>query len=356
MTGPETRDGGAHDPRILVPGQTESPISPESTPITMESLLADNHSLKAKRRRERFDQDQQDELQITIFRCSDSRYILTYRKGITISTIAAGGPKKQFKDIYNNDCTPGIIMLPHENCGGLGFKSVLEEFGLPEDPDEIEWYLHNYVPTSDPIIMAAMSAKNVSQVIPDKPVLAAVHKHDTGDILPLATYYRGKATFQTGIPDVFANFFNAQRNYISHLKSKYPNLAEIQSVQNPELLIITRDRRAPEVTLPTTTERPGSAFRILSSRPENGDLDKVDPEDADLIVAQSFYPFDHFSALNRILVLTESMDASKEIATKLMRRPWTRAFAAKPDTAVYTAKSTRGVIDHIEEFPLGQAA
>jgi hypothetical protein len=348
----------SHDPRIFVPGEQELNAALERTPITMESLWTDNHSQKAQRRRARFDEDEKNHRLVTIFRCSDSRYIITYRGATTISTIAAGGPKKLFGNICADESSMGIIALPHESCGGLGSKSVLEQYGLPDDADEVARYLNDpaNVPTSDPGAMALLSARNISRIIPDKPVLAAVHNHSTGNIFPLVTYYRGQPVFQEGIPSQFESFFAAQRNYVTHLRAKLPNLEAIQAEQNAGTLVLTRSRRPLESILPEGTRIPGRVFRILSSRPEDGDVTRIDPEDEDLVIGQSHYPFAHFSALNRVLVLTENMDTSREMTRMLLNRPWTRTFAAKPDTAVYIGQSRHGVIEDIDDYPLGRAA
>jgi hypothetical protein len=341
------------DPNILVPG--EAGFNLEQRPITIGSLLIDNRSQKANRRRARFDEDERNHDLVTIFRCSDSRYIITYRGAIAVSTIAAGGPKKQFEGICSDDSSRGILILPHENCGGLGFKSILEEFGLPEDADEVADYLHNpaNVPTSDPGAMALLSARMVSRIIPSKPVLASVHNHETGDIFPLVAYYNGKPDFGAGVPSEFTKFFNAQANYVAHLRTEIPNLKEIQTEQNKvKLLAIVRSRRPLESILPETTRIPGSAFRIVSSRPEDGDLTRIDPDDAKLVIGQARYPFDHFSTLDRVLVAMESMETAREMATMLFDKPYTKAFAAKPGTEVYVAQANNGVIEKIEEFPL----
>lgn len=341
-----------HNPKLLVPGQEGFNASLERAPITIDSLLADNHSQKADRRRRRFEEDEQNGSQVVIFRCSDSRYILTYRKGITISSIAACGPKKQFKDICDNECVPGIIVLPHENCGGLGAKSILEEFGFPEDPNEMDIYAQDQIPDSDPVVMAARTAVNVSKIVADKPVLAAIHKHNNGDIIPLAVYRNGKPSFQTGTPEVFAEFFKFQQNYVAHIKSGYPNLEEIQATQNPELMVITRNRRPLEVGFPETTRRPGSVFRILSSRPEDGNIGNIDSEDAALVTAQAYYPINHFSGLKSILIETKTMDASINMTIQLLRKPWAKIWATKKDSEIYVAQTIHGEIEDIKKYPL----
>jgi hypothetical protein len=348
----------SHDPRILLPG--EAGFNLEQRPITMQSLWEDNHSQKANRRRARFDEDERNHDLVTIFRCSDSRYIITYRGAIAISTIAAGGPKKQFEGICSDQSSRGILILPHENCGGLGFKSILEEFGLPEDADEVANYLDNpnNVPTSDPGAMALLTARIVSRIIPDKPVLASVHNHETGDIFPLVAYYGGKPDFSAGVPNEFARFFNAQGNYVANLKTEIPNLKQIQEKQDKvKLVAIVRSRRPLESILPETTRIPGSTFRIVSSRPEDGDLTRIDPDDAKLVMGQARYPFDHFDAtLNRVLIAMERMETAREMATMLFDKQYTKAFAAKPGTEVYIAQTNNGVIEKIEKFPLDLVA
>jgi hypothetical protein len=324
-------------------------INLETNPITKDSLLADNQSQKAVRRRKEVEVDEANNSQLVVIRCGDARYILTYRKAIAISSIAAGGPKELFRGVFSKDGAPGIIALPHDPCGGLGVKSILAELGgLPENPSPIERFAHNHVTDEDALVTAARTAKNVSLIVPDKLVLAAIHKQETGDILPLAVYKGGKHSFSKDIPETFSDFLKYQQRYISSLKKQYPNLAEIQKNQNPELMVIGRDTRPLEVILPEITRKPGSAFRIMSSRPSDGNL--IDSEDMQLIKDQATYPLTHFDKLSKILILAESMDASREMARRLMEMQEARVWMAKSNSEIYIARSKQGEIKEIYDY------
>lgn len=347
-----------HDP-ILLPGNPEFNSYLEHDPITIESLLSDNHSSKAARRRERFEEDEQNGDQVIIMTCSDSRVIITYRGTIILSSIGTGGPKSQLKDLCKHEGAPGIIILPHEDCGGLWLRANLQKAGFPENPDELQKFARDELYDADPLIQVAKLAADVSLLAPDKPVLAGFHKQTTGTVIPLAVYNRGRSNIvEDGkVPDAFENFFKFQHSYAASLKREFSNLEEIQQKQDSvELLVISRDRRPLAVGLPETSRRPGRAFRIFSSRPEDDCTDITDDRDINLVVGQAKYPIDHFNTLNRVLIETESMEASLQMAMVLTGRQWTKTWQARPDTELYVAQKVHGIIENIFKFPLKKAA
>lgn len=320
----------------------EGPALSELPPITPKSLLADNYSNEANRRRREI-QEVKDARSLTLVRrCSDSRYLLNHQGIYTIPTIGTGGPHDPFSDAYNDPAVKRIVALPHYPCGGLNAKEEQETNGVPNDPEEIDAYIKEHVRNSDPIVQASMSAHEISYRSPDKPVLCAIHNHETGAIIPIAVYKHGRSVLDPSVvAEQFGDFLEGNALYVARRIQEDPGLLERQKIQNPPMMIITDRMKAAEVAYPDTTRRP--VFRIRIPRYKSGGGIYITDDDRRTVLRQAQYPV-HFSGLEVILVETEVMDKSLEIAHALRARTWMRPWLGKKGNQLLVAQTINGIL------------
>jgi hypothetical protein len=174
--------------------------------IEIEDIISDNESPEAQRRRESSLQSLESNDETVVARCADARYQLTWERITTIPTVATGKPSARYKGRFQQNHVPGIIELPHLNCGGLTVRGNQEIHGVAENAPDSHRFVAEYVPESDPGRQALRSAREDSLLV-EKPVLAAVHNHDNGDIYTLAVYRNGKPDYSRELIGSFQRFF-----------------------------------------------------------------------------------------------------------------------------------------------------
>lgn len=318
--------------------------------ITPWTLLTDNYSQAAGQRRREFNTAEENKTLILVKRCSDARYLLRPNGIITLPAIGAGGPQDPYHQLYEDPSIQGILVLPHVNCGGLNAKENQNTNGVPEDPRNIDAYIKDHIFDADPVIQAAKSAWEVS-LHTRKVVLAAVHNHSSGMNATLIPYLHGKPLLDGDIPDYFIDVFRRNATFVEDLHKQYPNLEELQSVQNPRLLSVSENRRPIDVTLPQTTKKPGSTFRIRIPK-------SFDPT---FVIDQAHYPISYsiqnhkqpntpFEALGTLMVETRRIDESRRLAKQFMERPWMQEWIQLEGHQIIVARTEEGIIKEIDYF------
>jgi len=319
-------------------GSPES-YGPEQIAITADSLWNDNHSALAEELRERFAQaEKQGELNV-VHRCSDSRYILDPIY-VGIPTISVGGRKNDNTGIYNDPGTKNIIILPHDPCGGLSAREEQAKNGAPEMAEDIAKYVKEDIRHHDPFIQGIREARDISRLT-DKDVFVAVHTQANGVNNPLPVRYRNGQRIYSGSsnPIELEDFLRRNEAHVAQIAAEFPDLKDIQQTQNPELLVISRNRRSAESEFPETTRRPGSTFRIFVPMPEDA---VIDPREAGRVIDQTHYPVGNFSNLSKVLIETDSMDTSNWLLKQIMKREWMKEWVQDPEHRIFTAASTEG--------------
>ncbi len=318
--------------------------------ITPWTLIADNYSQAAGQRRKEFATAEANKTLVLVKRCSDARYLLRPNGIITLPAIGAGGPQDPYSQLYEDPSVQGILVLPHVNCGGLNAKENQSTNGIPEDPRDIDAYIKAHIFDSDPVIQASKSAWKIS-LHTKKVVLAAIHNHSNGVNALLIPYLHGKPILNGDIPDYFVDVFRRNTAFVQELRRQYPNLEEMQSVQNPRLLSVSENRRPVDVTLPQTTKRPGSAFRIRIPK-------SFDPT---FVIDQAHYPISYsiqnhgqpntpFEALGTLMIETRNIDESRRLAKQFMERPWMQEWIQLKGHQILLAQTQEGIIKKIDYF------
>jgi hypothetical protein len=314
-------------------------VGPEQIAITAESLWNDNHSGRAESLREQFSEaEKRGELNV-VHRCSDSRYILDPIY-IGIPTISVGGKKTDNSGIYNDPGTKNIIVLPHDPCGGLSAREEQAKNGAPEVAEDIAKYVKEDIRHHDPLIQGIREARDISRLT-NKDVFVAVHTQENGVNNPLpVTYRHGKRIYSgSSNPTELEDFLRRNEVHVAQIASEFPYLKDLQQTQNPELLVISRNRRSAESEFPETTRRPGSTFRIFVPMPEDT---VIAPSEAGRVIDQAHYPVGNFINLSKVLIETDSMDASNWLLEQIMKRNWMKEWSQNPEHRIFIAASTEG--------------
>lgn len=319
---------------------------PEILDVTTESLWNDNHSSQAVSLRKQFSEAERREELNVVHRCSDSRYILDPIY-VGIPTISAGGKKTDNSGMYNDPGTENIIILPHYPCGGLSAREEQAKNKTSEVVEDIAIYVKEEIRHHDPSIQGFREARDVSRLT-DKDVFVAVHTQKDGINTAYAVTYRnGVPIFNGGKnPAPLEKFLHRNKIYAALIATEFPKLEEMQQIQNPNLLVVSRNRRSAESEFPNTTRKPGSTFRIFIPMLENK---FIDPTDATNVIRQTHYPVSNFTNLTRILIETDSLDTSSWLLNQLQKRVWMKDWTRNPDHQVFIAKSTEGKLIDIDQ-------
>ncbi len=328
MSKVETHDN--HDTNNVVE------LRPAGKEITVESLIADNHSADAfKNRAKSQDAFRRGEIDVTAA-CSDARLVIpNLIHAVRLGSIATGGKREDFTRLFNDRRVRSIINLAHfdgrtiakgstpSGCRGLFEKSMLEKNGneaqdTSEEDDTTAEFIRNEIFHSDVIVQTTLAARSIAK-LSEKPVMAAAEDHITGKIHIFAVYWRKNGTFRSllsehllpesitpehydpqkiyhdGLPDidmnslpvefeVFHNYVRLQEEKMKRMKIWYSDFEERQKVQNKVKAVLWTIRpRPPELRFPTLFREPGSLF--LVSQASMKDVVEGDPGDNNQVVS-----------------------------------------------------------------------
>lgn len=332
--------------------------------------------------------------------CSDARLAIPFERSISVRTIATGGPKDPYERLVNSRGVESIVVLAHHGgdtvqpgqkpngCGGLGAKETINSITDSKQKTGIYRYLENDVQHPDVIIQAWVSAGRIAEHT-NKPVLAATQDHLDGKAYPLAVFlnrgeeirtklkmadmlegqYHPSEIYRYGIPtlsldklpEVFQRFMEENLVQVAEAQAKYPDLRERQKVQNPSMVVLSTDIRSMRIRYPTTSQTPGTLFKLNIPREKVGTKINISLEDLERSLDQAQYPIEHavgnfgypakpFSKTNKILIETGSMDLSSELARRLTDQSWTQEWLHLPDHYIIVARTQAGRTHSIEQF------
>ena len=263
-----------------------------------------------------------------------------------------------------------------EGCGGLAAKR--EE--LPEGP--LGTFIGKDIVSEDILVQALYSAAATSRRAGNKTTLATLQDHDTGRLLPIAVFTGGdtivssihledllnfdpRKIYSDGIPelqgnkipDIFDAFIDAHAVRMENVRQEYPNLREMQRVQNPATVVISSESRPLQELYPETFGRPGSVFKISIPR---GSIDSVAPIEGsprELAIGQALYPIGNsvgnfdtegpFADTNTVLIETSNLDVSKALAREMMSYEEMRLWMKLPMRRILTSEMIEGQLQRV---------
>lgn len=384
---------------LEAPKPIERGITQESLIITPEALYADNQSIEARELSAKWEEHRNKGNLWAVVACGDARVMIP-KPGriISIRSIFEGGKKEG--QIF---VSPGVEFVPvishidgetivhgkrPSGCGGSAEKEKAIN-GSSEKPIEgIRYYVENNIQHPDPIIQAALSARDITRAT-GKPSIAIVQDHLTTKAYPFATFfpkghrnsissdldwvslvegYNEKEIYANGLPELdskdlpeFVEFLDACEEQTRDILSAYPNLKEMQKVQNPRMVIISSKLPSVRTRYPRTTRVPGSIFKLHMPREKNGSKIEITGAMQREIIYQAQYPLGHsvehngkpgepFSKTDRVLIETSDINASRNLAAELAKRPWMKEWLELPDHHIIVIQNVVGISNLIEQF------
>lgn len=381
-------------------GRPMEGMSPESIIITPELLMADNQSEKARTLSIEWENNSDSKKLWGIVTCGDARIMTPCPdKIISVRSIATAGTVE--KRVLGDESVESIIVMSHvdgdtiENgkrprgCGGLGAKEEALNGDREEATEGIQYYINNAIEHPDPVIQTLISAREIRDVA-GKPTLAVIQNHRTGKIYPFAALlerdnifsreldwlklssgYNEAEIYARGVPilneaalaQTFREFLDASKEHMSDMLLAYPNLKDMQKVQNPRMVVLSSKLPSIRVRYPKTTDFPGLVFKLFLSREKEKTTGKINitPAAQKEIIAQAQYPLQHavenfgkpdqpFSKTDRVLIETSDINVSRSLAAELARKPWMKEWLTLPDHRILIIQNIEGISNIIEYF------
>lgn len=351
--------------------------------VTTETLLADNQSAEAYRRRSGWMNNRHDKNLTLLDTCSDARLVTPNpTQSVVIRSVAAGRDLEPFTPLLNHGSIRNIHILGHhagnqvvtgnppKGCGGL---SVKEHLLLGNPSSDVERWVSEHVCHSDGLYHALNKAKEMVQhAEKTREILLSTQDHLDHTIFPMIFIpdgeielenYDRNVIYRQGIPCLSAQQI-ADTSFLDYFDgyydSQFPSLFRFaehnrntQLDQNPHLIMITTNIRPPEVCLPNTTRRPNSVFVETLARSKNkamGDEIEINKKDIENVIDQAEYPVTHFSNLRTLYAETGNFDQSQRVADSFFQRPWFDKWYSDGGKQVITGSIRAGIIREISYF------
>ncbi len=368
--------------------------------ITPETLLADNATPEARRLRDEWGRNRERKNLWAIVACGDARLLIPRPDNIiSVRSIAAAGKKE--RQIFEDQGIKLIVVMSHVDgdtivhgkqptgCGGLAAKEQTLNDGHEKPIEGLQHYIDNNIDHPDPTIQALVSAQKITKET-GKPSLAVIQNHRTGAIYPFAVFtedcqiissdmdlislmheYDERKIYANGIPklptiiipEIFKEFMEANDQYSEHMLRQYPNLKDMQRVQNPRMVVISSKLPSIRTRYPDTAKYPGVLFKLHLPREKNGSQIKISTAAQREIIAQAQYPIQRavenfgepqkpFANTDRFLIETSDIEASIELAKELAKKPWMREWLTLEKHLILVAQNQEGASNRIERFVL----
>lgn len=309
-------------------------------------------------------------------KCADARVhcILPAVDTAHFTTIAAADPTA-FAPAYSHPGYSSIVDYTHfagdtgfplKGCGGLAEWQKLSDKGdvRPQELQGAASYVWNEIRTADPFFAAFQDAMAIA-TLTNKPIFFGSLDHLTAQL-----YIAGLAVNQGGTPQYYSpidfNHYDPQEVYrgefpvihpgqIPNTKwaeelalinrqnrekqqqifADNPEFIQSQKVQNPGLIYISDQPHSLRLIMPGIAENPNSDFslRVVKTKRGNGRV-VTDPTK---VLQQLEYPIVHsvqsqdagsgaFHNSKHILITTEDIDLSKDIAKKACKEPYMKPW------------------------------
>lgn len=375
--------------------------------ITPESFIKDGSSEESQKFNSQFEEAQEEGKLDIIFSCSDARTIYNPQKSIAVRTIGGVVPKELYGKVISRrfGARTAIVMSHHdgssveigkspEGCGGRKEKAKLRDNDNITVTEGAMQYVAEDVIHEDPLIAAWYSAFSIADET-NLPALGVTQDHLTGKLYPLMAaipthrgveivskipasnllqgQYDEETIYQDGIPaldehlipDEFMPYLIRHENYITHIKNEIPNLEKLQSIQNPDTILITTVVRPSRGRLPTLS---GSAanrvFAITVARKLGDETGYVDVGSITKAGNELEYPLSlglqskgdpnqPFSSLfnsGTVVVETKNLEKSYQVTEDLLKKPWFHNWAVQDGNTIILAETTRGTVTDAKYF------
>lgn len=378
--------------------RTEITKTPENIVISPENLFADNQSEKAKKLSLAWEENRRQGNLWGIVTCGDARIMTPCpERLISVRSIATAGTKEV--KIFSNKGLKIVVVMSHvdgdtietgkrpKGCGGLGAKEEALNGNHEKPIAGIQYYIDEKIEHPDPVIQAFISAREIRNTT-GKPSLAVIQNHRTGKVYPFAVFFKDYQTVSKNldgidlkeyspakiyaeglpilpdeaIPDMFKEFLDANTQQVNEILRKYPNLKDMQKVQNPRLVVISSKLPSIRIRYPETTDVPGLVFKLFLSREKEGPGKiSISANALRETIGQAQYPLEHaahnfgqpdkpFSRTDRVLVETSDINVSRNLAVELAEKPWMKEWLELPDHRLLVAQNIEGISNIIEYF------
>ncbi|MBF8249849.1 MAG: hypothetical protein HW400_450 [Candidatus Levybacteria bacterium] len=371
--------------------------------ITPEFLKKDNASETARILSAKWEENRDNGNLWVIVACGDARVLIPCPENImSIRSIATGGKKE--KKILVSQGVKMVVVMSHidgktiipgkrgRGCGGGAAKeeAINEKEEHKEHVEGIRYYIDNNIDHPDTMIQAYITAYKIAKET-KKPTLAVVQDHRTGKIYPFAAFVDGydivnskldqvglskeyneaeiyadgiPALPETVIPEIFKEFINASKEYMSEMLRTYPNLDEIQETQNPSGVWISSKLPSIRTRYPEATKFPNLFFKLHLPREKDGSKIEITQAMQKEIINQAQYPIEHsikhfgkpnesFSRTNRIIIETSDINVSRNLAAELAKKQWMKTWLDLPDLdhRIIIIQNKEGISNQIDYFP-----
>lgn len=370
-----------------------------------QDFLDDNDIPEAKENRDIYEEMARQGLLWIVRRCSDARGIIPVAYCIDVASIATAGPQKPYNEMHQYGGKRGIIVLGHFDgieaqegeapifCGGHIVKNKQLEHPEIDTSKGVNRYI-SALKSKDPLIQNYFSAETTASYTKE-PVLTAVQDHRRGRIIPVAEFsyggivkktklptrymlegqYNPKKIYEHGIPslpseyiEAFHDFLKLNKQQVTELRSKYPDLEEMLKVQNPGYVVITTEKMTARGRYPKIFRKPGSYFLVhLPRYIDEYQILNIDQLSIDTVIEQAEYPISEsaehhgssekpFSKTHTILIETEDITQSRRIAKSLLEQEWAQNWISLQQHQVLVAESKDGTTTSVDLFQRSMAA
>lgn len=355
--------------------------------ITVESLLTDNKSIEADKRRSQWEANRENKSLVLLNTCSDARIVTPLpTSSVVVRSIAAGRSLEPFGKLISHKSIDSVHIMGHHSgktivkgeapkgCGGLGVKEdQMKHDKIPHS--EVEQWVAENVCHSDSLYHAFVKASDV-QDFTDKQILLSTQDHLDHTIYPMAGFigglrapihyedfsqYDSNDIYRSGIPSlpetelIGSSFEQYLKRYYAE---QFPELLSAyaehdrstQETQNPNMLLITTNVRPPEVCYPELTKRPNKVFVETLAREKVNDEIQIQDRDIRNVVAQAQYPISHFGRLNTIFIETGDIKQSERIARELQAKAWFIAWREGKAHQIIIGESKAGKLQAVKNI------
>lgn len=355
--------------------------------VSSSSLLEDNNSPRAIEGRTAHAANKTARRLILVSRCSDSRNLSTEPEREAVIRSVDGAPNfDSFSAALLDPIYSGVVLEGHfsgqneiegqspEGCGGRKVKDELLKGASPKS--DIEQWVHEHIAHSDLLLDLFQRSSQVLRQT-DRKLLLAAKDHLDQTLYPMMAFleepiaplainmqeYDPSVVYKSGIPHLTSDQLrnSAFEDYLNDYYSKrFPALHKFgpfdrtsQLKQNPGVLLLTTETMPVEIWLPNLAEAPGRIFVETLARTRNPETGRIEIAEEDLtcVIKQTDIPFDNFSKLKRIIILTEEATQSQKVLTRLRQKDKFERWAKNPRNTLIVGQIDNGVLSKIRTLP-----
>lgn len=355
--------------------------------ITVESILEDNRSAEAEKRRSEWNENRENKRLTLLNTCSDARIVIPNPTSTAVvRSIAAGRSLEPFGKLISHKSIDNVHIMGHhagnavvegaapKGCGGLGVKEDQMKHDKVPHSEVEEWVSEN-VCHSDSLYHAFMKAAE-TQDYTDKEILLSTQDHLDHTIYPMAGFlgtlktpihyedfgqYSSGDIYRSGIPSLSSTEIQGTsfEQYLDkYFNQQLPNLLAsysehdrtTQEVQDPKLLLITTNVAPSEVLYPQLSRRPNRIFVETLAREKIQDELVITDKGIKDVIAQAQYPISHFSNINTVFIETGDISKSSMIAKKLTDKIWFSSWMERKGTKILVGETKAGKLEDLKKY------